>query len=73
MIKQITVKSDETLGPALKSLRIERGLTLNDLAKATGVSKSAISKYENDKRIPTMGVFGRLTEALDVDVLLVGR
>lgn len=32
----------------LKDLRVERGLTLGQLAEQTGLSKSALGKYEND-------------------------
>lgn len=37
----------------LKELRIEKGLSLVQLAKETGISKSAISFWENGNRIPT--------------------
>lgn len=37
----------------LKELRIEKGLSLVQLAKETGISKSAISFWENGDRIPT--------------------
>lgn len=32
----------------LKDLRVQRGLTLEQLAEATGLSKSALSSYEAD-------------------------
>ena len=32
----------------LKDLRVERGLTLEQLAEQTGLSKSALGKYEAD-------------------------
>lgn len=32
----------------LKDLRVERGLTLGQLAEQTGLSKSALGKYEAD-------------------------
>lgn len=32
----------------LKDLRVEHGLTLEQLADQTGLSKSALGKYEND-------------------------
>ena len=33
----------------LKELRINRGLTQDDLSKGTGLAKSTISMYENGK------------------------
>lgn len=37
-----------TLGERLKDLRTERGLTLEQLAQETGISKSALGNYEGD-------------------------
>ena len=37
-----------TIQERLKDLRVERGLTLEQLAEATGISKSALGKYESD-------------------------
>ena len=37
-----------TVQERLKDLRVERGLTLEQLAEATGISKSALGKYETD-------------------------
>ena len=37
-----------TLGERLKDLRVERDLKLEALAEQTGLSKSALSKYEGD-------------------------
>lgn len=38
----------------LKELRIEKNLTLKDLAKEIGVSDIAISRWENKLRIPNI-------------------
>lgn len=37
-----------TLGERLKDLRVEQHLTLETLAERTGLSKSALAKYEGD-------------------------
>lgn len=37
-----------TIQEKLKDLRVERGLTLEQLAEETGISKSALGKYESD-------------------------
>lgn len=37
-----------TISERLKDLRVERGLTLEQLAEATGLSRSALGKYEAD-------------------------
>lgn len=38
-----------TIPERLKDLRVERGLTLEQLAEATGISRAALGKYEGDK------------------------
>ena len=41
-----------TIGENIKQLRIENGMTQEQLAKELNTTKSAISKYELDKRQP---------------------
>ena len=43
-----TINIKLTLGERLKDLRVERNLKLETLAEQTGLSKSALSKYESD-------------------------
>lgn len=38
----------------LKELRIEKGISLKILAKEIGVTDIAISRWENEKRIPNI-------------------
>ena len=38
-----------TIPERLKDLRNERGLDVADVSKATGISSSALSNYENDE------------------------
>ncbi|ALE06750.1 XRE family transcriptional regulator [Arthrobacter sp. ERGS1:01] len=42
------------VGPRLRTLRLERGLTLDELSEQTGISPSTISRLENGKRNPTL-------------------
>lgn len=37
----------------LKELRIDKGLTFDQLSKVTGLSKSALNYWENGVRIPS--------------------
>ena len=50
-----------TIQERLKDLRIERGLTLEQLSSETGISKSALGKYEADdfKDISPFSMGGR--------------
>ena len=58
-------------GKILKELRVEKGISQMDLAKATGISQSAIAKWELDKTEPTASAlitlslfFGETTDFL---------
>jgi len=54
------------VGEQIQRLRNERGMTLDDLSRAAGVSKSMLSEIERDKANPTIAVAWRLTNALGV-------
>ena len=51
-------------GVRLKSARIYRGKTISQLADETGVSKQAISQFENNKTTPGFETLMRLTYSL---------
>jgi transcriptional regulator with XRE-family HTH domain len=44
----------DTVGPRLKQLRLLRELTLTELAQATGISASTLSRLESGLRRPTL-------------------
>ncbi|MEU4346078.1 XRE family transcriptional regulator [Streptomyces sp. NPDC023838] len=44
----------DAVGPRLRALRRERGITLADLAATTGVSESTLSRLESGQRRPTL-------------------
>jgi len=56
------------IGGRVKALRLERGFTLNDLAERSGVSRSALSKLENDKASPTYDVIQKLARGFGMTV-----
>lgn len=53
-------------GTALLLLRESKGLTLTALAKASGLSKSLISKYENGHQNITLASIDKLAPVLGV-------
>ena len=67
--------SPPEVGAALQKLRLKRSLTLDDLSRAAGVSKSMLSQIEREKANPTIAVAWRLANALGVgiDELLTGH
>jgi transcriptional regulator with XRE-family HTH domain len=56
------------VGEKIQRLRNERKLTLEDLSRAAGVSKSMLSEIERDKANPTIAVAWRLTNALGISL-----
>ena len=53
---------------ALKSLRVERGITQTELAERMYVTRSTINRWENGSRLPDNMMIVKLSEALDVDI-----
>ena len=56
----------ELLGARMKDLRRERGLTLEELAEHSGVSRAMISKVERGEKNPTLVVAAKVAEGLGV-------
>lgn len=56
------------VGATLQKLRLKRGLTLEDLSRTAGVSKSMLSQIEREKANPTIAVAWRLANALGVGI-----
>ena len=56
----------DLVGPRLKSIRKERGVTLTDLAERTGISKSTLSRLENGQRRPSLELLLPLAQAYRV-------
>lgn len=58
------------IGNRLKVFRTQKGYTLTELSKKSGVSYVQISRYEKNKSQPTAKVLKRLATALEVDFTL---
>lgn len=56
------------LGDKIKQLRIEKGMTQEELAAYTGTTKSSISNYECNKRKPQYDILCVIAEALGTPV-----
>ena len=54
------------VGPRLRRLRARRGVTLTQLAEATGISKSTLSRLETGQRKPSLELLLPLAEAHQV-------
>lgn len=56
------------IGEILQRLRIEQSLTLDELSRAAGVSKSMLSEIERERANPTIAVAWRLANALGISL-----
>lgn len=54
------------VGPRLRRLRTERGVTLAELAAATGISKSTLSRLESGQRKPSLELLLPIARAHEV-------
>ncbi|MBW9106608.1 helix-turn-helix domain-containing protein [Paraburkholderia phenoliruptrix] len=68
VVATATVAAPPRVGEQIQRLRAERRMTLDDLSRAAGVSKSMLSEIERDKANPTIAVAWRLTNALGVSL-----
>lgn len=70
--KQTTPRPKRKPAPAIsqtvKNLRLDSKMTLNDLARRSGLAASTLSKIENGQMSPTFDTMVSLAEGLNVDV-----
>lgn len=55
----------------LIELRKTKGMTQNELAKASGLTQSVIGRIESKKSIPTLATFQRIVDALGASLLIL--
>jgi transcriptional regulator with XRE-family HTH domain len=60
------------LGPTLRRLRLEAGLTLSDLTAATGILETNLSAYEHGRRYPDPVRLHAVVAALGCRLAIVG-
>ena len=56
------------IGRILQGLRLAKKLSLDELARSSGVSKSVLSQIERDRTNPTVATLWRLANALGVQI-----
>ena len=64
-IPETTKEGVEEIGRRIKSLRNEKGMSLDELSKMTGFEVEILQKIENDKIQPQLGTVIKLSKALD--------
>ena len=65
----------QAFGERLRNLRMDRGLSLQQLAGRIGVTKSTVSFYESGDRMPSYDVLLEICRTLDIsaEYLLYGE
>jgi transcriptional regulator with XRE-family HTH domain len=58
------------IGSQIKEIRKQKGLTIQAIVEATGISKGMLSKIENGRTIPTLPTLIAVTQALEIDLSL---
>ncbi|MCL6705909.1 XRE family transcriptional regulator [Pseudomonas sp. R2.Fl] len=59
---------EKIVGERVKAMRAERGLTLEQLAELSGVSRAMISRVERAEASPTAALLARICSALGVSL-----
>jgi transcriptional regulator with XRE-family HTH domain len=62
------ITDDHFIADRLRSLRAARGLGMEALAAASGVSRAMISRIERGEASPTAALLGKLCAAMDVSL-----
>lgn len=56
------------LGRTIRTLREQRGWSQSELARAVGMTQSAVARFEAGGTVPTLPVIERLAKALDAEL-----
>lgn len=60
--------NQDKIGRFIKSIRLENNLTQKELADILGVTYQAVSKWENGKNIPDIGILKEISSKFNVDI-----
>ncbi len=59
------------IGSRLREARQQRGMTIQELASVTNLSKGFLSQVENDKASPSLDTLERIAQAVDVPLAYI--
>jgi transcriptional regulator with XRE-family HTH domain len=64
--KGVPAKSRNAIGPRIRELRLERGLTLDELARSASISASHLSRLERGQTAPSFTVAAAIAREIGV-------
>ncbi|HBF2862384.1 TPA: helix-turn-helix domain-containing protein [Clostridioides difficile] len=59
------------IGENIRTFRVDRGMTQEQLAKKAGISRVALGNYEREERTPNLDILEKLAEIFDVSVDII--
>ena len=60
--------NQDKIGSFIKSIRMDNNLTQKEFAERLNVTYQAVSKWENGKNIPDIGIIKQISEEFNVDI-----
>lgn len=60
----------QQVGGIIREARVQKGLTLKELAERTGVTESTFSRYESGKQNPPFEQMQKIAEALGLKLTI---
>ncbi len=60
--------NQDKIGNFIKSIRLENNLTQKELADRLGVTYQAVSKWENGKNVPDIGIMKQISEEFNINI-----
>ncbi|MSW64605.1 MAG: helix-turn-helix domain-containing protein, partial [Actinobacteria bacterium] len=73
LTEEATGQSLRQIGTLVRDARRHHGLTQTQLAERLGTSQSAVARIEQGAQNLTLELLGRLSAALDSELITVGR
>lgn len=67
------VEKEHSLIEQVIIARKKQGLTQKELADKIGVKQQVISRFENEKNVPTLDNFVNILEGLDLDLVIKNK
>lgn len=59
---------ESNIGESIRILRIERGISREELAERAGISRSHLNKIEADIKRPSIITYQKIMDVLEVDI-----
>jgi transcriptional regulator with XRE-family HTH domain len=56
------------IGTAIRSFRLQRGLSQGDIEKKTGLLRCYLSRVENGHTVPSLDTLSKIAQALDLPI-----